>query len=236
MATRFYLPSAGTSPLPGYTIDTTGWERSEGLERFPMYTTKQNTALTTKTTTWAVTSSSDWCWYQYVSPSLSAGFSFTTSHTMSIVVGKCGETTINGNTVLNHVLRIVSSDGSTVRGTAFNASNSAPTEFPLIGTAPATRTWTKALDANVTAQVGDRLVYELGVWGTTPALENIQMRIGDPSGTADFALTEGLTTDLCPWMEISGNLSFSVPISVSSTGMSSVAGCGGSPVICPSGR
>ena len=37
---------------------------------------------------------------------------------------------------------------------------------------------------------------------------NVTWRFGDPTGTADFALTSGLTTDLDPWWEISADPTF----------------------------
>jgi hypothetical protein len=206
MATRLYLPSSGTSPLPNLT-PIAAWELQGNVVRLPCYPTKRNTALTTRTLTWPAGTTQDWLWWQFVSPPLATNNTFSSADTKAIVIGKCAETTVSGDTSLAINARVVNNDGGNARNIQSLAT--VDTEFPLVASA-ATRIInnTAFTSASITSVAGDRIVIEIGVNGLTPALENVQMRIGDPTATSDFALTSGLTTDLCPWFEISPTVTF----------------------------
>jgi len=213
MATRLYMPASGSPPMASLAYDA-NWELPTGsapsVARLPCFTTKQDTALATSTLAWTAATTQQWCWWQYQSDTLQDAFSFTTAHTISMVVGKCAETTTSGDTHLAFSLRVVSGDGSVVRGTLL-LYHATSTEFALMAAAATAIHSARAFGANVNALAGDRLVMEIGLHGFTPALENIQMRVGDPTAAADFALTAGLTTDLCPWWEISPTVTFGTP-------------------------
>lgn len=136
---------------------------------------------------------------------MAAGYSWDATDATSMVL-RCFETSVNANTHLAYIVRIVSGDGTTERGLAggFHQTSS---EFPT--------TFYTRIHANRTAGAetftslaGDRIIIEMGLHGVTPAAEEIQMRIGDPIGTNDFALTAGLTTDLCPWVRLSRDVTF----------------------------
>jgi hypothetical protein len=205
MATRFYLPASGTPPLSSLAV-AADWEQSTGLVRLPTYTYKRNTALANSNRTWPSTSTQQWVWYQYQSDPLMLPYSWTTSDTVSMVLGKLAETSLNGDTHLAYVIKVVSNDGTTVRGVIglYHATSS---EFPLTASA-ATRIHSARTNgaSNFSSQIGDRIIIELGTHGVTPAAESIQFRVGDPTATSDFALTEALTTDLCSWVELSNTV------------------------------
>lgn len=206
MATRMYFATSGT-PGSSPTVDS-AWERSiAAFTRWPTSTTKANSSLTTYTALFGSTSTSQTCWHQWVSDTLNVDQ--TISGTISMVVGKCGETTTSGDAHLAFSARVMQGDTSTARGTLllFHATS---TEFPLIASA-ATRIHNARAITTVNALAGDRLCIEIGIHGVTPANENMQLRFGDPSATADFALTEALTTDLDPWWELSANVTFGAP-------------------------
>ncbi len=208
MATRFYLPASGSAPLGSLAIDS-NWELSTGLVRLPTFTIKQNTALATDTRTWAATSTQQWCWFQFQSKQLLEAYNWTTSDAISMVLGKCGEQATGTDTHLNYCIRVVSADGSTIRGIIGAVQASPGDEYPLIASA-ATRIRNASTNGatNFSSQAGDRIIIEIGVHGVTPTASNVQHRIGDPSGTSDFALTTGLTTDLCSWVELSRTVLF----------------------------
>lgn len=210
MATRFYLPSSGTPPLGSLSVRS-DWEQTTGLVRLPSYTTKKNTALTSSNRTWPSTATQQWAWYQYQSEQLLAAYSWTTADTVSMVLGKLAETSNGGDTHLAYIVRVVSSDGATERG-VIGLYHATSTEFPLTAAA-ATRIHSASVNGatNFSSQIGDRIIIELGVHGVTPAAESIQMRVGDPTASADFALTAALTTDLDPWVELSKTVSLGVP-------------------------
>lgn len=210
MTTRLYLPSSGTPPLASLPINT-NWELSTGLVRLPCFTTKQNTPLATSTRTWVATLTQQWAWWQFQSDILKYAYDWTTADAVSMVIGKSGEAATGTDTHLAYVVRVVSGDGSIIRGIIglFHAISS---EYPLVASA-ATRIHNARIDGANTfsSQPGDRIIIEIGVHGVTPTATNVQMRIGDPTVGNDFALTAGLTTDLRPWVELSKTVEFGTP-------------------------
>ena len=218
MATRFYLPSGGTPPLSALAKNS-AWELEGGIVRLPTKITKQDTALSTSTRAWPNNTTQQWCWYQFQSEQLSAAYSWTTSDTVSMVLGKLAETSTSGDTHLNYNIRVVSQGGTVIRGIIGALQATAGSEFPLMASA-ATKIFNAATTGatNFSSQIGDRIIIEIGTHGVTPAAENIQLRIGDPSATADFALTAGLTTDLVSWVELSRTVTFGAEVAIVESG------------------
>ncbi len=199
------MPASGTAPASPAT--DSNWEYLyTGWTRRPLVRSKSNTALATLSQTYGATATSQKLYAQWVSETLDVDQ--TISGTVSMVVGKCGETSTSGDAHLAFSLRVVKPDG-TFRGTLL-LYHATSTEFPLIASA-ATRIHSARAITSLACLAGDRLVLEIGIHAVTPANEVMQMRFGDPSATADFALTAGLTTDLDPWMELSANLTFGTP-------------------------
>jgi hypothetical protein len=207
VATRFYLQSTGSAPFDPSIADG-GWERNHGsYAARNMSTTKANTALTTVSGVFGATQTSQTRYHTFVSDTLNVAQ--TISGTFSLVVGKCAETTTGGDAHLAYQLRVVT--GSGTHRAVLASSMTTATEFPLVANA-ATRIFSAVAISSFAADAGDRIVLEIGIHGVTPANETMQMRFGDPTGTADFALTSALTTDLDPWGEISANLTFGAPV------------------------
>ena len=119
---------------------------------------------------------------------------------------RCKEANYAANAHLAYIARVVSGDGATVRGVLKSQTGFA-SEW---STMAATRIFSAAALAAVEAQAGDRIVIEVGAtsWSGSNAYL-LTMRYGDPTATDDFELTAALTTDLCPWVELSPTLSFS---------------------------
>jgi hypothetical protein len=202
MATRFYLPSSGTAPLSALGVAST-WEQTTGLQRFPCSTTKRNTALTDSTRTWASNSTQQWAWYQYQSWPLETGYTWTTADTVSLVIRGL-EANAQCDDYIAYSVRVVSIDGVTERGiVGWKGSTTGATEF----TTSAETRICDALNggaADFISYPRDRIIIEIGLHGVTPSTSYTQtLRVGDPSATNDFALTSALTTDLCPWVELS---------------------------------
>ena len=173
--------------------------------RAPMSTVKSDSALTDFYSTIADGGQWNTIFGQWVSPPLTEGYSFTTSDTIDFV----DKVVVGGGTIrYGWCGRVVSGDGATVRGTFANGLGSA------IGNSFPTTAHTENLSYTcgaVTAQVGDRLVWEWGTYHSWSGAQNATMRFGDPSATSDFANTHGLTTDLCPWFQLSPTLVFDMP-------------------------
>jgi len=208
VATRFYLPSSGTSPLPSLAIDSQ-WEGSAStFYRAPLPTTKTDTALTDKAARFNSTATRQDCWAQFVSEPLTHRQAFYTSDTASIIVrGLEGDAKCDAH--IAFVLRLVSGDGSTVRG-ILRGYMAASTELT---TSALTRIISGATFTAAQGEIGDRFVLEVGSHGVTPDVGyDVTWRFGDPTATADFAFTAGLTTDLCPWLDINtATLDFGSP-------------------------
>ncbi len=225
MATRFYLPSTGTSPLNSLAQHT-GWftAGSPGVRR-PCYTTKQNTALTNVVSA-SMTAGTTYelCSLQYVSPPLSGAQSIsgTRSGVLRVLESLAGVDAFWGI-----ILYVVSRDGTTITGTLEDDSfaNYQGAEW---GTAAATRITSARAITTVSAADGDRVVIEFGP--SSPASHTSTgtgtMRVGEPTAAADFALTSGLTTDLCPWIELSSTLTFGSESTTTNTNQLLMMGCG----------
>lgn len=221
MATRLYLQSTGAAPFSPAIADG-GWERdSAAYVVRNMATVKANTALTTLSAVFGATATSQTRYATFVSDTLDTAQSI--SGTFSMVIGKCAETTANGDAHLAYALRVTSGVG--VHKAVLATSMTTGTEFPLVASA-ATRIFSAVAVTTFSAAAGDRLVLEIGIHGVTPANEIMQMRVGDPTATADFALTAALTTDLCPWAELSANLTFGAPAIQTNSNQLMMMGCG----------
>jgi hypothetical protein len=206
VATRIYLPSTGAAPFTPAIADG-GWEQdAAAFIARSVVTTKSNTALTNLSSVFGSTATGQTRYYCGVTDTLDVAQ--TISGTISMVIGKCAETTTNGDAHLAFNARVVTGVG--VHRASLASVMTTSTEFPLIAAA-ATRIHSAVALTSFAAAAGDRLVIEIGIHGVTPANEVMQMRVGDPTGSADFALTAALTTDLVPWVEFSQNLTFGSP-------------------------
>jgi|MudIll2142460700_1097286.scaffolds.fasta_scaffold04411_4 hypothetical protein len=207
MATRFYLPASGTAPLGSLAVDSQ-WELSDSLDRRPCDVVKSNTSLTQKSATWSSTTTQQWVWVQFQSKRLAAGYSWTTADTVSMVI-KCAEAVAQVDSHLCYVIRVVSGDGSTIRGTIgsyLTTSSEYPTSLATIATRIHDARTSGA--SNFSSQAGDRIIIEIGHHGVSPALNVAYHNYGDPTATQDFSLAAGDTNDYVPWVELSRDVSF----------------------------
>jgi len=213
MATRLYLQSTGTGAVNPAFADG-GWERDHGsYASRPMSTAKANSALTTVTGVFGATATSQTRYHTFVSDTLDVAQ--TISGNFSMVIGKCAETSTSGDAHLAYALRVVTEAG--VHRATLRTSMTTISEFALIASA-ATRIIAAGLVTSFACNAGDRLVLEIGIHGVTPVNEVMQMRFGDPTAVADFALTTALTTDLCPWAELAQTVTFGTPASATHPG------------------
>lgn len=221
MVTRFYLPSS-TAVMPAVT-PAAHWNTTTAYTQHYCDTAKQGTAIAagtaqTKDTTTGHTRLDR----QYVSAGIVGA---TITGTFSAVIA-AAESSNSANAWLDFVIRVVSSDGATVRGTlyagsantAVSATSTAENyEIPL--TTAATRTKSAISLSSVTAVTGDRIVIECGYKASaTSSTYTVTSTYGDAVAAADYALTVGLTTTLDPWVELSQTLSFATPAPIEETG------------------
>lgn len=199
-ARRFYMPSTG-SPSGGVTpAPGSAWNQTSGLVRRALVDSPSNSALGPRSVADAGTVNN---WHvlidQYVSDALLPAKTIDGDFSFVIITQ---ESSAQLNAFLRVVARVVSEDGATERGVLLDHTGAV--EF-------ATGSQTRIVSAQaMTPQVassGDRLVVEVGYRSgdSTSTGRTGFIRPGDPTATADFALTSGLTTDLRPWLEFSND-------------------------------
>lgn len=218
--TRLYLPPSGGTP--GITpTPATEWDFSTGFARVVPAQTKSNVAFASKAITDATaTANRDTCIYQFVYP-LPTGVAFLTSQTI-----KGRVLTLEGATASNlrsqAIIRVMGSDGTTVRATLYAGDLTTGTTNPTSewGTTQANRQMprgtTVAVAANYTSVAGDHLVIELGYRKHAAASTAGTIRLGTLSATADLPENETQTTDGDTWIEFSGSLD-APPVIVTTT-------------------
>lgn len=212
MSTRFYLPASGSAAVsPAYD---SSWEESGAAARLPLVTTPSDTAFTLASAQ-KVTAASpgDVLIRQFVSDVLPAG---SISGTFSLVID-AAEATSTADAFLQVVIRVVSGDGSTVRGTLYagqttttaSASSSSPA-YEFVGGTNTSAARSRILSAvtlsGVTATAGDRIVVDLGYRSSNVGTTRVgSLVLGDPTATGDATLAvDGNAAR--PWIEFSQTL------------------------------
>jgi hypothetical protein len=152
---------------------------------------------------------------QFVSGPLAAQ---TISGTFSIVL-RGGESAMSSDASLQIVIRVLSGDGTVVRGTLFGGHTATlNTTQGTLGCEMPTSTSSFYLSAipltSVNAQAGDRLVVELGhrYHNVSATSYGAFFTFHDDLSLPEFALTNGVTTSLVPWIEFSGNIAPFAPL------------------------
>jgi hypothetical protein len=208
MPTRFY--TSNTSVLDFVATPSTEWDNTTGFDRVPISTTRLSTAMSTKTVFDATaTQNRDILARQLVSAPLAAQ---TISGTVKgrIRVAEGGSTQ---NLRAQCIIRVMSSDGLTVRGTLYAGDVTTGFGNPTSEFAVTTLTnrqmprgASQAL-TNVITQLNDRIVVEIGYRKHAAVSTSATINFGDDSAT-DLAENETETTANNPWIEFSGTILF----------------------------
>jgi hypothetical protein len=205
--TRFYLSSTAA---PVAVAGSGEWEFKTNAEnvRGTLSTASDGSVLGDRGTT-AVdpTPSADHMVYQGVSEALPGGEISGFARGMVRV----RETAARGDMRTQVIARVVSGDGTTVRGVLFgpDPAGALEDEWPTGYEARRLpRIWADARGApisTVVAQTGDRIVLEVGfrIFASYVGSETGYARIGAPNGVADLEEAEGAQGDLRPWVEFS---------------------------------
>lgn len=221
---RLYLPSSGSTGVsPAYSSE---WERTTDGQRLPLVEVRTDTALTTITVAKGTVGmvDQDVLARQFVcSDPLPAGEISGFFNAVFMV----REDSVAAAVALQCIVRVISGDGMTVRGTLLSyaytggTTNNNPTdEFDDAGLF--TRIINGAALTPVTALAGDLIVVEVGfrVYNSSATNRTISFRFGDPIAGSDSALTKGLPTDNRSWVEFTNDpwlFPPEVPTSVSET-------------------
>lgn len=206
--TRLYLPSTGAAAVsPAYDA---GWDQPGSATRLRCVTSRIGSAMaavavskSSATVPWNVLHR------QYVSDPIGAQVIAGTLKGQVLANQNVGG---SSNCSAQLLIRVVSGDGSTVRGTllamqttggsTFNVTTDRNIRFPHQWTAPG------ASLSSVTAQSGDRLVIEIGHRTTRSSSGRVgSLTVGDDSGT-DLPEDETTTAANNPWLQFSQTLLF----------------------------
>lgn len=210
MATRFYLPSDGTPAItPAFDAS---WEATGAPTRRPLEISKAVvTAMTSVAVAEAVNNTAyDVAVAQFISAPLDGNQ--TISGAIKGII-RASESNAAADMRAQLVIRVLSGDGSTVRGTLLASDGSAlASEFP---TAIANRKFPLAwagsgtTPTTVNALDGDRIVVEVGFRSheASATSRTGTLRFGTDSGS-DLAENETGTDDFAPWIEFADNLVF----------------------------
>lgn len=210
MATRFFLPDSGAAAVsPAFDA---AWERTADANRIKCVTTKIGSANLTKTVQEPTADETETLARQYVSDPLVGAQAISGTIKGQIRVR---EADAAANARAQLIVKVVSGDGSTVRGTllAPDMSGTVANEFATTLTNrkfPKGWTGSGAALTTVNAQSGDRIVIEIGVHvHVNPiAADSYDFRFGDEHGASNLPEDETTTADDDPWIEFSQTLNF----------------------------
>lgn len=183
--TRYYVSSVAAPISPAVAA---AWTDTEDVVRKTLQTVRNSTLSPVTYNVDNGASAVSAVGLQAVGPAtLPAG---PITGTMQGVVGRCQEPFGGGrDAFLKVVIRVVSADGLTVRGTLADVEN--PTKFTG---AHSTRTVAAALTP-VTAQAGDRLVIEFGARQAIAFGGSSGKISGNSGSVVDYAFADLVTTD-----------------------------------------
>lgn len=197
MATRMYLPASGAAPISPATDPS--WAVEVSLDRIAMQVrqAKNATALASITINCNDGLNQSRVRRQWVSPPLSA--QVIAAQTISLSI-RASETT-SGTQVLAWAAKVVSVDGTIVRGELVSTKLDA-TAFT---TSLTSRTDSATCNA-VTCEEGDRLVIEIGCSGAATA-HTVSLNFGD-NAAADLDESDADTGADNPWIEFDNDIYF----------------------------
>lgn len=209
MATRFYFPSGADGDLPGGftpTAPDAGWEDTNDSFAKLMKTVKfaGNAVNPGNLTSW--TAGQDALTAQWFSEPIQAQ---TISGTVKCQLA-CREHAGTDNSTSRMGLRVVSNDGSVVRGTLLAVGQYGPATELVNNATFRNKTFADGDSvSSVVAEAGDRILVEQGfsdAAGTTPQATG---RWGATEGTADLGENETESSNtLVPWLEFSMDIAF----------------------------
>lgn len=205
---RLYLPSSGAAAVsPAFSGS---WSNTASGDRLACVTARISSAFTDKTVnTIAGTTEAFVAVRMYVGPPMVA--QTITGTIKGQVRGQESATAVNGTLAVH--IRVVSNDGSTVRGTllAVSASDTGSTPFEFDPTGLTNRKFrdvseNAALSLSSLAVLdGDRPVIEIGfrqIPGSSSTSRSVTLNFGDNSGT-DLPEDDTTTAANNPWIEFS---------------------------------
>ena len=214
MPTRMYLPSSGTAPIPSLAFDSTYWSYTTNAVNLPLVTTKSSTSMVSKGVAVTGTNPGWHLWYQYQSPPLSEAVTFTAGVDTFGFGIMASESSGSSNSYSSICIRIWDTSAGTWLDTTPNylCWDGEGAEFTT--TLHNQYKAAMAVLNTYTADVGDRIIINIGFQKQSTASYTTTMRIGD-NGAADVADNTGTTNTVNPWVQSSKPLKFSAETAAS---------------------
>lgn len=214
MSTRFFIHANLNAPIS--PVFSSVWDETSAANPRTMNTNNIDTTfsnLSAAEVTASSTNARDICARQCISDPIIGSRPISGTLKGQILMS---ESSTNANMLPQVVLRVISGDGTIVRGTLYAGDtrttnvDELPTtltnqQIPGAGISPVTLTQVDALD-------GDRIVAEIGARlnNTTSTTYTVTFRIGHSTTAADLSEGGSETTDLNPWIELSEDINFDV--------------------------
>lgn len=200
MATKFYLQSSGT-PAASPALSASWNNYFSGTTRiFPTSTIRTSTTMTTFTDATAN-------FYRAVAQWVSEPLAAQTITGSIAWVARCCTSSTTGSHFLIVEGRVVSNDGSVVRGTFWAPTTSSSGAWVENGTLTSRQAQPATAVTNVDAQAGDRIVWAMGYEAGATASNTKSISIGTSSAT-DLTLVDGTTTANNPFIQLSMDVVF----------------------------
>lgn len=207
MATRFYLPSSGSTEISP-TVSTAFDNNAGTFFRAPLAREKTNTAF--RTDSQNVAYFEEDCYAQFISPALKTQ-TLAANSDVAWSIRVAAETQ---DGTYEAVIRVIGSDGTTVRGT-FYADENLGTQWPNLSNHASRYVSVTTGTTGISIQRGDFLVFEIGMYNSfeapTPeeeAPKTGEIRFGD-SGADDLTASNGDTgANDNPWIEFEHDFKF----------------------------
>lgn len=203
MATRFYLPSSAAAAIS--PTEDAAWDVNTTLSRMKCSPTKVGDAMTSFSFDDSNLTNRDVIRAQFISDPIEA--QTIAAQTLEFQARFLESDALN-NMFAALCVRVLSNDGTTVRGTILALTRGA-TEF---ATSLTNRRMT-ATTTSVTSQNGDRIAIEIGAGGDPSTLSpghDFTVRLGD-AAASDLPEDETSTSDFNPWVEFPNTITFQSP-------------------------
>lgn len=201
--TKLYFPSTGSAAIA--RTPSADWEDTTTVFSVarPLKTTPSGTAMTTLSIAADLSGAlvEDVLFYQGISLPLN-GDQTISAQTIRLAV-RGDEFLITDDLFLAVGARVVSNDGTAVRGTLFAVT----LDNTELATSLTDRYFT-VTSSSVSALSGDRIVVEFGVHGGVLTTHVSDLRVGD-AAASDLPFDDATTTDLNPYIQFSQTLLFS---------------------------
>lgn len=211
MATRLYPPSAGT-PAITPTKDAIWDAEAAGYATYPISTVKSGSTMATVTFSDSDDTFKDCIMRQYVTGPIAA--QTIQAQTITLII-RGSQPNANNNMHIQFGARVLSNDGTVVRGTLLpaNTFEAAEPTSSLVS-----RKVTGTTTQVISTAGDDRIVFEIGAQGNPgiAATHTYSLRIGDAAAT-DLDNGTGEADDDAPWIEFATDTIVFVSSTISPT-------------------